>query len=188
MSVYAKGGSGAGEMWGNPIQASTEDLASLRNKWNVPETDTIAVGRTDIKGLQDILFEGGSPKVRQEAGLPSLDAEMPYRKIRAPYKNSLFVNHAEEGVINQFDNAVQKSGINPVDVEGSVYILQSNPKGVCNKCTAGLIEGGTNKSGIIKQISEKYPNVTFHISSETIEGVQPNGLLNFKVKNGKIID
>lgn len=120
--------------------------------------------------------------------MPSLDIEMPDRKIRAPYKNNLFINHAEEGVINQFDSSIQKLGLDPKNVEGTVSILQSNPKGVCNKCTAGLLEGGTDKSGIIKQISEKYPNVIFEISSETVDGVVPNGLTNFKVINGKIID
>jgi len=107
---------------------------------------------------------------------------MPDRKIRAPYKNNLFINHAEEGVINQFDSLVQKLGVDPKNIEGTVSILQSNPKGVCNKCTAGLLEGGTGKSGI------KYPNVIFEISSEAVDGVIPNGLTNFKVINGKIID
>ena len=72
--------------------------------------------------------------------------------------------------------------VDPKNIEGTVSILQSNPKGVCNKCTAGLLEGGTGKSGI------KYPNVIFEISSEAVDGVIPNGLTNFKVINGKIID
>jgi hypothetical protein len=46
-------------------------------------------------------------------------------------------------------------------------------------------EGGTDKSGIIRKIGGKYPNVIFEISSETVDGVIPNDLTNFKVINGK---
>lgn len=67
------------------IQLGKEDLDALRKKWNVPETNTIAVGKTDVKGLRDLAFEGGSPEVRKEAGLPSLDTILPNREIRAPY-------------------------------------------------------------------------------------------------------
>lgn len=41
--------------------------------------------KRDVKGLKDLTFEGGSPEVRKEAGLPSLDAILPNREIRAPY-------------------------------------------------------------------------------------------------------
>ncbi|MGE7760399.1 hypothetical protein [Peribacillus sp. NPDC097895] len=34
---------------GNKIEVGKVDLDELRKKWNVPETNTIAVGRTDIK-------------------------------------------------------------------------------------------------------------------------------------------
>ena len=63
--LNVKGGS-------NAIQIDKTDLAALRNKLDVPETDTIAVGKTDVKGLDDIIFEGQSPKVRSEAGLPDV--------------------------------------------------------------------------------------------------------------------
>ncbi|WP_286201111.1 hypothetical protein [Bacillus sp. ISL-4] len=55
---------------GNKIEVGKVDLDELRKKWNVPETITIAVGRTDIKGLEDLTFKGGSPEVRKEGGLP----------------------------------------------------------------------------------------------------------------------
>ncbi|WP_260445421.1 hypothetical protein [Listeria booriae] len=61
------------------IKVGPEDLSTLRDKWKVPETDTIAAGKTDVKGLEDMVFEGGSPKVRKEAGLPDLDELMPDR-------------------------------------------------------------------------------------------------------------
>lgn len=93
-------------------------MDALRKKWNVPETNTIAVGKTDVKGLRDLAFEGGSPEVRKEAGLPSLDTILPNREIRAPYdhlknpKLAQFTRHAEEGVLNEFDYAIKKQESN----------------------------------------------------------------------------
>jgi hypothetical protein len=34
--------------------------------------------------LENLTFEGGSPKVRKEAGLPDLDEVIPDRNIKAP--------------------------------------------------------------------------------------------------------
>ncbi|MES1042723.1 hypothetical protein [Peribacillus simplex] len=48
------------------INVGKEDLESLRKKLGVPETQTIAIGKTDIKGLEGIVFEGGSPKVEKK--------------------------------------------------------------------------------------------------------------------------
>lgn len=76
-------------------------------------------------------FEGGSPKVRKEAGLPDLDEVMPDRNIKAPGNNPLFNRHAEEVVLNEFDSAVIKTGIKPEDVSGTLKLHQSNPSGVC---------------------------------------------------------
>ena len=46
------------------IEISKTDLDILRNKLGVPETNTIAVGKTNVKGLEGITFEAQSPKVR----------------------------------------------------------------------------------------------------------------------------
>ena len=46
-----------------------DEISRLREDWGVPETDTLAVAKTDIEGLEDIVFKGGSPRVRKEAGL-----------------------------------------------------------------------------------------------------------------------
>ncbi|OOM82381.1 hypothetical protein CLPUN_02590 [Clostridium puniceum] len=67
------------------IELGKEDLDLLRKEWNVPETDTIAVGKTDISKLDDVTFKGGSPEVRKEAGLPTLDDIAPKREFKAPY-------------------------------------------------------------------------------------------------------
>ncbi|KMN68389.1 hypothetical protein VK97_18835, partial [Bacillus sp. LK10] len=46
----------------NQASIGKTDLDRLRKKWNVPETQTVAVGKTDVRGLERSVFEGGSPK------------------------------------------------------------------------------------------------------------------------------
>ena len=66
---------------------ASEELSNLRRKWKVPETDTIAVGKTNVPGLEGKVFEGGSPKVRKEAGLPNLDEA--FRRASRPRRINL---------------------------------------------------------------------------------------------------
>ncbi|WP_248278458.1 hypothetical protein [Bacillus sp. DNRA2] len=169
------------------IDIGKTDIDVLRKKWNVPETETVAVGKTDVKGLENLSFEGGSPKVRKEARLPDLDEVMPNRNIKAPGNNPLFTRHAEEGVLNEFDSAVIKAGIKPEDVTGTLKLHQSNPSGVCRKCYQGL---GNDKvpPGVLKQLSLKYPNLKIEVTSEIDESIKVTGRLNLMIKNGKYID
>ncbi|EGG40352.1 hypothetical protein O3620_07165 [Streptococcus sp. 27098_8_134] len=88
----------------------SNELGKLREKWNVPETDTIAVGKTDFPGLEGKVFEGGSPKVRKETGLPDSDDAFPDREIKSPRKNAFFTRHAEEDVIQDFVRSVEELG------------------------------------------------------------------------------
>ena len=80
--------------------AGVEKADALRHKLGVPETDTIAVGKTDVKGMEGVTFEGQSPKVRSEAGLPDLDEICVERNIKSPGNNPLFTRHAEEALAN----------------------------------------------------------------------------------------
>ncbi|GIP65687.1 hypothetical protein J32TS6_42420 [Virgibacillus pantothenticus] len=169
------------------IDIGKTDIDALRKKWNVPETETVAVGKTDVKGLEDLNFEGGSPKVRKEAGLPDLDEVMPDRNIKAPGSNPLFTRHAEEGVLNEFDSAVIKAGIKPEDVTGTLKLHQSNPSGVCRKCYQGLANDKV-PPGVLKQLSLKYPNLKIEVTSEIDESIKVTGRLNLMIKNGNYID
>lgn len=164
----------------------SEALSDLRERWNVPETDTIAVGKTDIPGLEDRVFEGGSPKVRKEAGLPDLDEAYPDREVRSSGKIPSATRHAEENVANDFIDAIKETGLNAEDVVGTLKIHQSNPKGVCPTCLSGL--GNPAKpSGIIKQLSEMFPGLRIEVTSEVVEGIKVNGRLQFIVQNGTYI-
>ncbi|WP_185536850.1 pre-toxin TG domain-containing protein [Listeria booriae] len=169
------------------IRVGPEDLSALRDKWKVPETDTIAVGKTDVKGLEGKVFEGGSPRVRKEAGLPDLDISMPDRPIKSPGKIASATRHAEEGTLNDFAKSVDELGLRPEEVVGTFNIHQSNIKGVCPTCIQGLNNPDV-APGIFKQFSERFPNLTIKVTSEVVEGVRPVGRLDFVIQNGKYID
>ena len=112
---------------------------------------------------------------------------MPDRNIKAPGNNPLFTRHAEEGVLNEFDFAVIKACIKPVDVVGTLRLHQSNPSGVCRKCYQGLANDKV-PPGVLKQISLKYPNLVIEVTSEIDESIKVTGKLNLKIKNGKYIE
>uniref|UniRef100_UPI003F4912B4 ribonuclease YeeF family protein n=1 Tax=Niallia taxi TaxID=2499688 RepID=UPI003F4912B4 len=184
LSMLSGRGSGVSR---SAIKIGTEDISALRGKWNVPKTETVAVGKTDVEGLEDLTFVGGSPKVRKEAALPDLDEAMPNRNIKAPSNNPLFTRHAEEGVLNEFDAAVMQKGLNPEEVTGTLRLHQSNPSGVCRKCYQGLANDKV-PAGVLKQLSQRYPNLTIIVTSETNEAVKVTGRLELNIRNGKYIE
>ena len=81
----------------------------------------------------------------------------------------------------------QKAGLSNEEVKGVLHLYQSNPSGVCPTCLSGL--GNPDKaSGVIKQLSERYPNLKIKVSSNQVEGVRVTGRSNFTVQNGKYVD
>lgn len=136
--------------------------------------------------MEKLTFEGESPNVRKEAGLPDLDEIWENRNIKYPGNNPLFSRHAEEGVVNQFDKAVMDAGINPSDVTGVLKIHQSNPTGVCRKCYQGLANNKV-KPGILKQLSLKYPNLRIEVTSEIVPGVEVTGRSELIIQNGQYV-
>jgi len=106
---------------------------------------------------------------------------------KANPKLGQFTRHAEEGVIAEFTEAIKRMGINHEDVKGILYIHQSNPSGVCNKCTKGLIKPHLpTESGIFYQLTTKYPNLVIKVSSEILSGAVVTGVLSFELLNGKM--
>jgi hypothetical protein len=186
-AVKSDGGKGLNGTGSKPGIIGKEDLETLRIKLGVPETQTIAIGKTDVKGLEGKIFEGGSPKVRKEAGLPDLDTVMPNRPIKSPSSHPLSTRHAEEGVINEFILEVERVGLKAEEVTGTLNLHQSNPKGACTTCIQGIVNPNV-KPGIFMQLSKRYPELTIKLSSETVEGVKPAGKLSFTLKNGVLIE
>jgi hypothetical protein len=163
------------------------DLDKYRAELKVPERNTVAVGRTDVKGLEDVTFKGASPEVRKQAGLSDLDTLDPRREITSPAKDPRGRNHAEEGVVNDFNNSVKAAKLKPEEVKGTLYIHQSNPRGFCTTCIQG-ITNPKKAAGVLLQLSQKYPNLVIRGSSETIEGVKAAGRHSFTLQNGKYIE
>ena len=168
------------------LKIDKDDLTTVRTRLGVPKTETVAVGKTNVKGLEKITFEGQSPKVRKEAGLPDLDEVWRNRNIKATGQNPLFTRHAEEVLANSFDKAVIEAKIKPEDVRGVLKIHQSNPSGVCRKCIQGL-DNDIVKPGVLKQLSLKYPNLRIEVTSEVLPNVKVSGKSNFVIMNGKYI-
>jgi hypothetical protein len=163
------------------------DLDKYRAELNVPDRNTVAVGKTDVPGLEGVTFKGASPQVRKDALLPDLDAIAPNRPIQSPQSAAMFKKHAEEGVINDFVNAANKANLKPDQVKGTLYMHQSNPSGFCTICLQGV--GKPNvRAGILRQLSEKYPNLVIKGSSETAEGVKASGRHSFTLRNGEYIE
>lgn len=180
----------------NKFEVGNADLDEYRAELKVPDKDTIAVAKTDVKGLEGLIFKGASPEVIKEAqkagvDIKHLDEEYPNRSIKAPWDTrrrgyGQFTRHAEEVIMAQFEDAVNKAGLSPDEVKGTIYIHQSNKNGVCPMCTKGLFEDAEPK-GIFKQFTEKYPNLNIVVTSDTRAG-ESNGIgyLTFNVKNGKV--
>jgi hypothetical protein len=120
---------------GEPVRPPTEgvtvptvgpsDIEAFRARIRVPRRHTIAAGRTSVPGLQDITFEGASPFVRDEAGLPR--ATPGPTEPPSPY--GFDQGHAEEDLVNQFIRAVEKLDLKPSDLDGhKLVVYVSNPR------------------------------------------------------------
>jgi hypothetical protein len=170
------------------IEIGKGDLARLRKKLMVPERNTVAIGKARIEGIDEVIeLSGASPRVRQDAKLPSLDVIAPNRDIKAPTTVAMNKNHAEEEVFYHFDERIKLEGISPNKVKGELYLHQSNKAGVCPTCLQGI--KNLNKApGIFKQFSDKYPNLKVVVTSEGSEGVKAFGRQHFILKAGKYME
>lgn len=184
------------------IRVTNEDLDDYRYGNGIEEVydprrpgvplNTLAIGRTNVPGLEGIDFVGRSSAVRKAMNDPTLDEDPEFkdRSIRAPYSKESysFTRHAEEDLIAHFEKEVEKIGLLPEEVEGTLYIHQSNFNGVCSACTAGLpdISKSTNE-GIFLKFTEKYPKLKIVVTSDTRYGTaRGNGTICFNLLNGKV--
>jgi hypothetical protein len=127
-------------------------------------------------------FEGASPQVRYEAGLPRASPG----PIVAPPRFAQYRGHAEEDIANQFVRAVEERGLKPSDLDGHKLVIHiSNPNGVCSVCRWGLDSDGP--PGVLKQLSERYPGLNIRVTAEAKSGIAPRGPTNFTIQNGRYI-
>ena len=167
---------------------SDKDIEDLRKKLNYPKEshgnlkETVAVGRCNISGLEELTFEGAAPQVinaanklraKSEPEFKHLNELYPDREMKSEYTNVRATRHTEEMVMVEFEYRLQKAGYtDPTKVTGDLYIRQSNPSGVCSYCTAlmyGPVKSG--KAGVFVTFMRKYPNVNVHVS--TYKGGNP---------------
>ena len=176
--ALARGTSDATEA-SRAVTVSTQDLTEFRTRIGVPETNTVAVARTNVPGLESQVFEGASRVPRREAGLPQAEAG----PISSPNASPLFRNHAEEDIANQFVAAVDKAGLKSPDLDNKEILIRvQNEAGVCGICRQGLRNPDV-PPGVLKQLSERYPGLSVHIIVDN-PGPKLKGPSDFIVRNG----
>jgi hypothetical protein len=169
-------------------QPTNDDLAAYRKELGVPEGNTVAVSRTNVKGIEHLEFKGASPAVRKKAGLPDLDQIGPKRDIKSPAALESGTRHAEEDLIFQFMRAVKKAKLSPGQVKGELRIHQSNPRGVCPNCVQGITNPAADP-GIFLQLSRRFPELVIKVTTQRVPGItRPNAKFSFTLKGGKYIE
>ena len=135
---------------------------------------TVGVGKTDIVGLENKTFGGASKK----AGGKPVEGE-----IKSPSKHKRFQGHAEEGILNRIDRAIQRlikrGKMKLEDLKGKTVWMKIEQE-VCSVCRQGLKSGSEAQPGVIKQFSLKYPELTIEVSSPATSEV-------ILVRNGKVV-
>ena len=153
-------------------------IEEFRARIGVPTRPTVAVARTSVPGLEEVTFEGASPFVRDEGGLPRATPG----RIKSPSPYGFDQGHAEEDLANQFLRAVEERGLKPSDLDGhKLVIYVSNPRGVSGICRS------EDPPGVLMQLSHLFPGLTIEVRVQTQPGITPRGPTNFVIKNKQYI-
>jgi hypothetical protein len=164
-------------------EVTSEDIAALRRRIGVPERNTVGLARTNVPGLENQTFEGFSPMVRQEAGLPPAVRG----PIVSPNPKPLFSNHAEEEIANTFVAAVDRAGLKPADLDGRQLTMRiQNPNGICTTCRQGLRNPDV-LPGVLKQLSERYPGLDIRVIVDN-PGLDLQSLPDFTLRGGRYVE
>lgn len=158
------------------------DLADWRARSGVPTAHTAGVARTNVPGMEDMIFEGGSPQVRKKARLPPAEPD----PIDSPFLVDRDRGHAEQDLANQFIREVRKRGLQAKDLKGyELWMYLSKPS--CTMCRSGL--GSEATPGVLKQLSTEpyYPDLTIHIGANVKQGTKPRGPTHFSIRNGNYV-
>jgi hypothetical protein len=177
-SIWAHNAGGYGNRTRAKKDAPTNTLAQELQTYRQtlpPRTatsgGTAGVARTDLPGLEARTFRGASPN----AGGP-VEAG---GTIRSPNPSPRFQLHAEEDLANQIDRAIQGARLTPEQMVGRTVNMHIEQR-VCNICRQGL-RGTEVPPGVLKQLSDRHPNITFNV---TAEGT--NEVLRFR--GGRFVD
>jgi hypothetical protein len=155
------------------------DLADWRTRSGVRTTPTAGIARTDVPGMEDMIFEGGSPRFRKKAQFPPAEPG----PIESPFSRPHQKNHAEEDLANQFHRAVEDRGLLPGDLEcRALNMYLSQPS--CSWCRSGI--NSSARAGVLKQLSKKYRLLTIRVGANAKEGV--TGPTDFTIRDGSYIN
>ena len=178
-----------GRFTNNSYTPTDADIKMIRTNLRVPETQTIAVARTDIAGLENKIWGGASPRPRAEANMQNLDTVYGVgRSIKSPAPPILnqLHNHAEEDLLNNILQAFKENNITNSSLKGKNLNMRiTNP--LCDTCFQGL-KNTDVVPGVIKQFSNKYPDLTINITVENNAAVRKTGEKVLTIKGGKIIE
>jgi len=166
-----------------PPQVSGQDIAAFRARIGVPSRKTVGVGRTNVPGLENEIFEGASPKVRVEGGMPVMESG----PIASPRTEAIFRNHAEQDIANQFIAAAERAGLQAEIMEGRELLMRiQNEGGICTVCRQGLRNPNV-PPGVLKQLSERYPKLSIHVVVDN-PGPELAGPADFVIRNGTYVE
>jgi hypothetical protein len=162
------------------VEVGAADVANIRYDRGIPaDLHTVAAGRTDVPGLEGQLFEGGSPNVQAAAGYHWPETTP---TIVSPHTNPQWVDHAEQGIANQFVDAVEGLHLSKSELEGRTLAIHvSEPSGVCSHCMAGVGET-LAPPGPLMQLSTRYPELTIRITYH-----DPDGVLRYLIIANRLV-
>ncbi len=151
------------------------DLAAARSRAGITRVEgsvaqagsteggTIAVGRTDLEGLQSRLFDGASA----EAG----------GTVHPRYQpaNPIYPGHAEQNLLGRVADAIEELGLTGSQIEGKTLYIRVEQT-VCSSCRAGIFNTVENP-GVILQFSREFPQLTIEVTAANTAEV-------LKIRNG----
>jgi RHS repeat-associated protein len=143
------------------LQAELNALRQTLPERTATSGGTAGVAKTDLPGIESHVFKGASPKASgplQSGGT-----------IFSPSTHIRFMKHAEEDLANQIDRVITNRGYTIQQTMGKtvqMHIEQS----VCSICRQGL-PGSNVPAGVLKQLSDKHPLLTFKITNSATDEV-----------------
>jgi hypothetical protein len=150
-------------------------IDQLRHEHGLPANiDTLAVGWTNVDGLEAWRFIGGSRAPRTRAALPNAAPH-----LQAPRVNHQFVDHAEQDVGNAFLDTVTgaRARVRPYHW---LRIYLTKASGPCSACTQGL-DNRLVAPGVLGQLTQRFPDLTV-----TLAWPRPGGQLGHMIlQNGE---
>jgi hypothetical protein len=145
-------------------------IAQVRSDYGLPAgANTLAVGWTNVEGLEARRFVGASRALRARAAVPH-----PTPHLQAPRCNHLFLDHAEQDVGNAFLDALGQARAEVRDGDW-LRIFVSHGSGPCGACSQGLGDRQV-EPGVLGQLSQRHAGLTI-----TVGWPRAGGQLGFMI-------